>query len=196
MSRNEVIEAEYDDDSDTYEVAAVEASDDDEDAQDVELSVPKERPLYNERGEYTSEVALYGPGGKDPAMIPLYPPTFVVEIALQTASVKEICQEYNISRDDWNILRHDERFIADLTTARAELQKSGMSFKMKAQLQSEELLKTSWRMIHDTRGNVPASVRADLIKFTIRAAGLDGSKDQAANAQANAVAGLSITINL
>jgi hypothetical protein len=50
-----------------------------------------------------------------------------------------------------------------------------MSFRIKAMLQADELLKTSWGMIHN--GALPATVRADLIKFTIRVAGLDASKD-------------------
>jgi hypothetical protein len=85
-------------------------------------------------------------------------------------------------------------FIADLKAVVEELRKDGMSFKMKARLQAEELLKTSWRLIHSNNDDVPPNVKADLIKFTIRAAGLDGSKDQAAaGSQSNA---LQININL
>jgi hypothetical protein len=47
----------------------------------------------------------------------------------------------------------------------------GMSFKIKAKLQAEELLKTSWRTIHDQ--HTPPNVKADLIKATMRWAEYD-----------------------
>lgn len=129
----------------------------------------------------------------DPAQLG-YPPTLPIEVALKTASIKEICEAYGLSKTEWDQLRADPVFIAEVAAAVEALKKEGMSFKMKARLQSEELLKTSWKMIHAPSDEVPASVKADLLKFTVRAAGLDGSKDQAAaNTLQNA---LSININL
>ena len=55
------------------------------------------------------------------------------------------------------------------------------------------LLEKSWNMINDATGLVPPNVKADLLKFTIRAAGLDGSKDQAANA---GMVGTALQINI
>lgn len=112
-----------------------------------------------------------------------YPPTFPIEIALKTASISEICTAYGFDKADWDRIRRDPVFLNDLKQAVDMVKKEGMSFKLKARLQSEELLKKSWAMIHASPDVVPPSVQADLIKFTIRAAGLDGSKDQA-NAQA------------
>lgn len=121
----------------------------------------------------------------------MYPPSFPVEIALRVAPIRKICEAYDISRDDFEIIRHSPVFIADLKRAVEAVRKDGASFRLKAQLQSDELLKTSWKMIHDPIGT-PASVRADLIKFTVRAAGLDGSREAAGAA----AVGLSIQINL
>lgn len=123
-----------------------------------------------------------------------YPPTLPIEIALRVAPLADICAAYGISKEDFAALRHDPVFVADLKRAVELVKKDGMSFKLKAQLQSDELLKTSWKMIHDNSGEVPPSVKADLLKFTIRAAGLDGSKDPSANGQAGP--SLSIQINL
>ena len=91
-------------------------------------------------------------------------------------------------------LRHDPVFLSDLTQAIETVKQDGMSFKLKAKLQAEEILKTSWKMIHDNTGNTPSSVRADLIKSTMRWAGYD-NKDAAGagGTQANA---LQININL
>lgn len=133
------------------------------------------------------------PDERDPAEL-VYPPTLPIEVALKTASIASICEAYGLSREDWERLRRDPMFIHDVAEAHEILKKEGMSFKMKARLQAEELLKESWRMIHDRTGLTPPAVRADLIKFTIRAAGLDGSKDQA-NGASNANS-LNIQINL
>ena len=111
-----------------------------------------------------------------------WPATLPLEVALRTAPLKDICAAYGLSREEWDALRANPRFIADVQANAEELKKDGMSFKVKAKMQAEELLKRSWKMIHEKYDVVPPSVQADLIKVTIRAAGLDGSKDQAANA--------------
>ena len=128
----------------------------------------------------------------NPSEIGTYPPTFPVEIALRTAPLQEICAAYNISHEEWLVLRADPVFQRDLTAAVELVKKDGMSFKLKAQMQSDELLKTSWTMIHD-KVDVPASVRADLLKFTVRAAGLADPAEKGAGGPQNA---LQININL
>ena len=112
---------------------------------------------------------------------------------MKTASIQDICNAYGLTREDWDTLRADPVFVADVAQAIELLKKEGMSFKMKARLQSEELLKTSWKLIHAPADEVPPSVKADLIKFTIRAAGLE------ADARASSVGNqnnLQININL
>lgn len=133
------------------------------------------------------------PNPGDPAEIATYPATLPIEVALKTAPVKDICEAYGLTQQDWDRLKADPLFVAEVAALRETLKKDGMSFKLKAQLQAEELLKTSWGLIHSHHDDVPPSVKADLIKFTIRAAGLDGSKDQAASGPQNA---LQININL
>lgn len=116
------------------------------------------------------------PADRDPCAI-AWPPTLPIEIALKVAPTREICAAYGIERSQWEEIARNPAFIAELAAAVEALRKDGMSFKARAQMQSIELLKESWAMIHDRSGNVPHSVRADLIKFTIRCAGLDASKD-------------------
>ena len=110
--------------------------------------------------------------GSDPSTIGNYPATLPVEIALRVAPLRDICASYNIAHDEWLLLKEDPVFQRDLAAAVELVKKDGMSFRLKAKLQSEELLKTSWKMIHSQNEAVPASVRADLLKFTVRAAGL------------------------
>lgn len=136
---------------------------------------------------------FYGPVNPDDPALLGYPATLPIEVALQTAPIKRICEAYGISRDQWNALRVHPQFVADVRASHEELKKDGMSFRMKARLQSEELLKKSWSMIHEPFDRVPANVKADLIKFTVRAAGLE------VDAKAGATGGgsnLQININL
>lgn len=122
-----------------------------------------------------------------------WPPTLPVELALRTASPQQIKDAYGYTDDQWDALRQHPAFLKDLAAAVEMIRKEGMSFKMKARLQSEELLSRAWKMIHDGSGDVPPAVQADLLKFVVKVAGLDASKDQAANQPG---AGLSINIQL
>lgn len=126
----------------------------------------------------------------DPARLG-YPDTLAVEIAMRTSSTRAVCEAYGISEAEWDLIRFDPTFLDDLQRAVDMLKEEGMSFKVRARLQASELLKTSWRMIHDPLA--PHAVRADLIKFTVKAAGLDQS---AAAAPVGGVgSGFSININ-
>ena len=117
----------------------------------------------------------------DPARLG-WPPSLPLEVAMCEIPMDELFESYGLGRDDFKRLREHPGFMAQVSHYHNELQKEGMGFKVKARLQSEALLKKSWDMIHANDAVVPPNVKADLIKFTIRAAGLDGSKDQAANA--------------
>lgn len=129
---------------------------------------------------------------RDPAQMG-WSPTLPLEIALREKSPREVCKAYGVSREEWEHLRVDPAFRAAVIEADEALKIHGNRFKLKAGIQAEELLKTSFHMIHDPA--TPSAVQADLLKFTIRAAGLDGSKDQAAAAGGN-VQGLILNINL
>lgn len=129
---------------------------------------------------------------ENPALLG-YPPTLPIEVAMRTAPIKDICEAYGIDRDEWEALRVHPLFVADVKAAMETLKEEGMSFRFKARMQAEELLKTSWAMIHNATN--PPSVRADLIKFTIRAAGLDQSAQKESQQQGFAPT-LNIQINL
>jgi hypothetical protein len=121
--------------------------------------------------------------GPDPAALG-WPTGLPLELALAQSPVREICEAHGISRNTYLALRQDERFRAAVASAMELLSKEGMSFKIKARAQAEALLTTSWGLIHASLDDVPAHVKADLIKTTIRVAGLDASLDQRAQAQA------------
>jgi len=125
----------------------------------------------------------------DPARLG-YPATLPIEIAMRTSGTRAVCEAYGITEDEWDLIRHDPTFLSDLQRAVDMLKEEGMSFRMKAKLQAEELLKTSWRMIHDP--STPPNVAADLIKSTARWAQYDVPPSQQAVAPGS---GFSISIN-
>ena len=98
-----------------------------------------------------------------------------IELALKTAPVAEIAALYGYDRDQFAELVHHPVFQKAYEDACNDVARNGASFRMKAQLQAEELLGESWRTIHDK--DVPYAVKADLIKATVRWAGYDASKE-------------------
>jgi|SRR5215467_880144 len=117
-----------------------------------------------------------------------WPPSLVLELVLAQQPVKDICQSYGIDRLTYERLRLDPAFRRAVAAAHDTLQEEGASFRLKARAQSEELLKTSWNLIHRPLDEVSASVKATLIQMTIRCAGLDASIEQKARASATAQA--------
>lgn len=141
-------------------------------ALEEQLPVPRGTQPYSSVSRMLAEPsrAVTPLAPSDPARLG-YPPTFPFEIALRTSSTRAICEAYNIAEDEWELIRHDPTFLGDLERAVKLVAEEGMSFKIKAKLQAEELLKTSWRTIHDPA--TPPNVRADLIKATMRWAEYD-----------------------
>lgn len=128
-----------------------------------------------------ANIALPNTQPIDPSEIG-WPPTLPLELALKQAPVKDICLSYGLGKSDWDRLRNDENFIRALEEATNMLQQEGASFKAKLRAQAEGILPQNWALIHGAEDKVPANVKAQLIMFTIRAAGLDASIEQKAKA--------------
>lgn len=110
-----------------------------------------------------------------------FPVMLPVELALRDYPVREICEGYEIDRDAFERICKNPVFQKAYEDAVKMLQIEGMSYRLKARMQAEELLKTSWEMIHDKL--TPAAVRADLIKHTAKVAGLE-PKEQSGSGSA------------
>jgi hypothetical protein len=131
----------------------------------------------------------------DPAALIGWPPTLPLEIALRDGTPKEVCASYGISREEWERIRKNPHFVNELGRAVEALRVDGMGFKARAQLQAVEMLKESWRLVHDSA--TPHNVKAQLIIHTVRVAGLDASREQApAGGPSGGGAAVSISINL
>ena len=124
---------------------------------------------------------------EDPAFLG-FPPTLPLELALGDQPRIEILKAYSLTPESWDKLRRNPVFQKALAAAVETLQRDGMSFKLKAKLQSEALLETSWHLIHSP--HTPSAVKADLIKHTHKMAGFEPKEE------AKVVNPLQININL
>lgn len=106
-------------------------------------------------------------------------------------TLQEVISRHNISANDILVFNADPVFLKKVEGYRNEVREKGLTFKLKARAQAEELLTTSWLLIHDPA--VSPAVKADLIKSTVKWAGLE-PKD--AGPQESNTGGVKITINL
>jgi hypothetical protein len=104
----------------------------------------------------------------------------------------EICLRHNIVPATLLVYNKDPVFLAKVGHLRNEVRDKGITFKLKARTQAEELLKTSWLLIHSPETS--AAVKADLIKSTVKWAGLEPKGD--AIAEDGNGGGIRIMINL
>lgn len=104
--------------------------------------------------------------------------------------IEDILDRHGVTKIQFFAMSKDPQFQRKVTHYREEIRSKGLSFKLKAKAQAEDLLTTSWLLIHDQE--VSPAVKADLIKSTVRWAGLD-NKDAG---PVDASGGVSITINL
>ena len=106
-------------------------------------------------------------------------------------TLQEIMDRHNIDVTDINRFNSDSVFLKKVESLRNEVRDKGLTFKMKARAQAEELLTTSWVLIHDP--TTSPAVKADLIKSTVKWAGLEPKNDVTATESSG---GVKITINL
>lgn len=100
-----------------------------------------------------------------------FDPRIAYEIALGVDSPTAVFAKYGIAESHAVKLATNEAFGATLRKYKEEISASGISFKLKAKIQAEDLLTHSYLMATDPE--VPPAVRADLIKWTARVAGLE-----------------------
>lgn len=107
-------------------------------------------------------------------------------------TLQEVMVRHNISGDDILRFNRDPVFLKRVEQYRNDIRDNGITFKLKARAQAEELLTTSWFLIHDPA--VSPSVKADLIKNTVRWAGYEPKNNEPADGGTSG--GVTITINL
>lgn len=130
----------------------------------------------------------------EPAVNRAWKDSFAFELALclegSGEAIEDILERYNMTADDLLAVRKDKLFRKRLVELREDIRTNGTTFRMKARAQAEALLSTSWGLIHDA-GVLP-SVKADLIKSTVKWAGLEPQKDM----DVGGVGGGGVTIHI
>jgi len=123
---------------------------------------------------------------------------FAFDIALRLENsgepLAEILSQHNMTRADLAWVNQDPLFLGRVRRYRDEIGKDGITFKMKARVQADDLLTTSWVLIHNPA--TPASVKADLIKSTVKWAGLEPKNDENILGAGSAAGGVKIFINM
>jgi len=110
------------------------------------------------------------PEMRDPALL-AFPPMMPVELAMRIDTPANICRAYGYSKEEFAVLIQLPVFVKAYQEAIEALKVDGMSFRFKARLQAEEYLQTAFNMVQNP--NTSDSVRADLIKNTVKWAGLE-----------------------
>lgn len=105
--------------------------------------------------------------------------------------IEDILKAHSLDPLQFLQLSKDPIFLRRVEDYRTEIRTKGITFRLKARAQAEELLTTSFLMIHDPA--VSPAVKADLIKSTVKWAGLEPKGDES---PAGTSGGVAITINL
>lgn len=106
--------------------------------------------------------------------------------------LSKILEQHHIVAEDLVRFNQDKTFLKKVEMLRDEVREKGLTFRLKAKAQAEELLTTSWRLIHSA--DVSAAVKADLIKSTVKWGGLEPVKD--AGVTEGPAGGVTIQINM
>ena len=106
-------------------------------------------------------------------------------------SLQEVVARHKIAALDILEFNKDPVFLKKVEHYQTEIKEKGLTFRLKARAQAEELLTTSYMMIHDP--GVSPAVKADLIKSTVKWAGLEPKDTPQGEGGAG---GVRITINL
>ena len=105
-------------------------------------------------------------------------------------TVQDLLTRNNINAVQFAEFANDKIFEKTVQDYREEIRTKGLTFRLKARAQAEELLKTSWILIHSI--DTPAAVKADLIKHTVKWGDLEPKNTSVESS----TGGVSITINL
>lgn len=109
-----------------------------------------------------------------------FDPRIAYEIALGVDQPGAVFGKYGMDEEQAASLAANPAFVATVAKYQEEVLASGVSFKLKAKIQAEDLLTHSYLIATDPEA--PMSVRADLIKWTARVAGLEPKEEKGGGA--------------
>lgn len=105
--------------------------------------------------------------------------------------IKDLLAKLHVSEEQFRQLAASPLFKKQVKSFVKELEENGVSFRLKAQIQAEEMLKKNWAIVHDP--DTPATVAVKAIENTVRWAGLEAKSNATVDVAQGP--GFSITIN-
>jgi hypothetical protein len=110
-----------------------------------------------------------------PATIVAWDPRLALEIVMAGAEkAQEVFEKYKISHTAAVELLTNPLFQKQIEQYKAELETSGMSYRMKARVLAEDLLPEAYEIAKDP--TYPAAVRADMIQWVTKVADLEPAR--------------------
>jgi len=106
-------------------------------------------------------------------------------------TLDEVIDRHKITPSEMLVFNEDPIFRKKVEVYRDDIREKGVTFRLKARAQAEELLMTSWQLIHSPE--VSPAVKADLIKSTVKWGDLE---PKTSSQDVEAGGGVKITINL
>ncbi len=107
----------------------------------------------------------------DPANSAPYPRGLALDLVLEVGPLKEILESYSLTPENFKTILANHAFRTEYEKLKEEMQTEGWSFRKKAASQAELYLNLVYRMVSSDQ--TPAAVRSELIRHTVKWAGLD-----------------------
>ena len=105
-------------------------------------------------------------------------PKFILELAAGMEDPDELARRYHLTDAGWASLKTDDNFQKVVEAKRAELQKSGYTFRLKAALAAESLLDDIYLGAKDIDASLSAKLEA--FKYLTKLGGLEPKEDKGA----------------
>jgi hypothetical protein len=134
------------------------------------------------------------PPGYEPesAAAMTFDPRIAYALALGLSTPSDVFRKYGVGLEEARRLIALPAFISTIKRYKEEVTEKGVTFRLKAKIQAEDLLTQSYALATDPE--VPAAVRADIIKWTAKMAGLEPTeKEKGGGSGAGSGFNLSIT---
>lgn len=118
------------------------------------------------------------------------PATMIREVATGLEEGKDIAVRYGYSESEWKDIETLPTFINEVNKVRSEMERSGLTFKIKASVMADSLLDNMYA--HAMQADVPLKDKAAALTILTRVADLEPKN----NTQVQAGPGFSITISI
>lgn len=108
-----------------------------------------------------------------------WPALLTFELALGINSLDTILNKYNLSREEYDYISQLPAFRKELVSHVNNIEKNGLTFKIKAAAQAESYLEVLDEIVHNASN--PVSTRLDAIKSSVKWGGLEPKEEKEGN---------------